>query len=163
MKTMQMKRTAAMVAFTGVLAATAACTTMGTGNGEVRGGRDAVTFHWTAKGADTSGQMSAVLTDGRTFSGPFVQMTRERRVDLDPMWTGWGVGWRDWRWRSFGPDQAFETLYGGSVVANLKGPGSDRMRCRFTLNEPVSGMAGGGQGQCQLADGRQVDAVFGRA
>lgn len=163
MKTMQTRRAAAIAALCGALAATAACTTMGTGSGELAKAGGPVSFSWKASGADTSGQMSATLADGRQFDGPFVQMTRERRVELEPLWIGWPHRWADWRWRTFGPSEAFETVYGGQVVANLKGPGSDRMRCRFTLNAPSAGMAGGGQGQCQLADGRQVDAVFPRA
>ena len=164
MKTMQMKRTATIAALGGVLLTmAAACSTMGTGNGELTRGGGPVSFDWNATGADTSGSMSARLADGREFSGPFVQMTRERRVDLDPLWIGWPYRWNDWRWGAFGPDVGFETVYSGKVVANLKGPDNDRMRCRFTLDDPISGMSGGGQGQCQLTDGRQVDAVFPRA
>jgi hypothetical protein len=37
------------------------------------------------------------------------------------------------------------------------------MRCRFHLNEPVSGMRGGGQGECQFNGGHTVDAVFPRS
>jgi hypothetical protein len=34
------------------------------------------------------------------------------------------------------------------------------MRCRFTLVRPETGMAGGGQGQCQLPSGGEIDATF---
>jgi hypothetical protein len=37
------------------------------------------------------------------------------------------------------------------------------MRCRFDLNDPPSGMSGGGQGKCQVAGGATIDAVFPRA
>jgi hypothetical protein len=165
--TMQFKRAAMVAGATsaaGVLvAALAACTTIGTGSGDLTHSSAPVTFRWKATGADTRGDMTATLPDGRLFDGPFVQMTRERRTDLDPLWIGWPYGWRDWRWGYDGPDEAFETIYGGHVVANLKGPGDDRMRCRFTLNVPSWGMAGGGQGQCELTDGRRVDAVFPKA
>jgi hypothetical protein len=37
------------------------------------------------------------------------------------------------------------------------------MRCRFTLISPSRGMAGGGEGRCQLADSRQeINAEFPR-
>lgn len=163
MKTMQMKRAAAVAALGGVLAAMAACSTMGIGHGDVTRGGGPVSFDWNAKGAETSGQMTATLADGEMFSGPFVQMTRERRVDLDPLWVGWPYGWSDWRWGGLAPDGAFETIYGGKVVANLQGPNDERMRCSFTLNDPPAGMAGGGQGQCQLTGGGTVDAVFPKA
>jgi hypothetical protein len=37
------------------------------------------------------------------------------------------------------------------------------MRCHFNLNDPLAGMGGGGQGQCQLAGGATVDATFAHA
>ena len=33
-------------------------------------------------------------------------------------------------------------------------------RCRFELAQPISGKEGGGQGQCQVAGGDTIDAVF---
>lgn len=58
------------------------------------------------------------------------------------------------------PTTQFITHYSGKVVATLTGQGDQRMRCRFHLVAPASGMSGGGEGQCQLADGRVVQAVF---
>jgi hypothetical protein len=137
-----------------------ACTTTGSGSGSVSPGGAPVSFAWKSTDGGTTGTMSATLPDGQAFSGPFLQITREvRSEDFDAMWTGWGSSWDDW-----GPFPAaeFGTLYSGRVMANLQGPGAQRMRCRFYLNEPVAGMAGGGQGECQLAGGRSVDAVFAR-
>ena len=34
------------------------------------------------------------------------------------------------------------------------------MRCRFLLFSPSAGMMGGGQGECQLSDGRTINATF---
>jgi hypothetical protein len=34
------------------------------------------------------------------------------------------------------------------------------MRCRFTLMQPSSGMAGGGTGRCQLPNGAVIQADF---
>jgi hypothetical protein len=39
----------------------------------------------------------------------------------------------------------------------------DRMRCRFTLISPSRGMAGGGEGRCQLSEtGTEINAEFER-
>jgi hypothetical protein len=58
------------------------------------------------------------------------------------------------------PTVQFITHYSGKVVATLDAPGNQRMRCRFHLVEPSRGMGGGGEGECQLSDGRLVRAVF---
>jgi hypothetical protein len=55
------------------------------------------------------------------------------------------------------------TRYSGKVIANLKGPGTQQLRCRFQLNDPAGGMGGGGQGECQFGGGRTVDATFARS
>lgn len=151
-----------------------ACTMTGTGVGQSRVPGAAATFSWTAKDART-GTMTAVLADGRTYTGDFFQITRETRVeDLGPLWMGWGPGpgwrgrgwgWGGWGgggwggWGYWGPSDQFITHYSGKVLANLTGP-DGQMRCRFTLIRPSSGMVGGGQGQCQLADGTRIQASF---
>lgn len=114
-----------------------ACTTMGTGSGSLSPGAAPVSFAWKSKDGGTTGTMSA------------------RSRDFDPLWTGWRHGWDDW--------PGLATIYSGRVMANLQAANGRRMRCRFYLNDPLEGMAGGGQGQCQLASGRSVDAVFPRA
>ncbi len=85
-------------------------------------------------------------------------------TEFAPMWAGWSPGWRDWGYGFNGygefPFEGTTTNYTGKVVANLQGPNSQRMRCNFALNNPPSGMGGGGQGKCQLAGGETVDAVF---
>ena len=50
--------------------------------------------------------------------------------------------------------------YSGKVVATLEAPEQQRMRCRFHLVAPARGMSGGGEGQCQLSDGRALRASF---
>jgi hypothetical protein len=140
-----------------------ACTTMGSGTGSVSPGGAPVSFAWKSTDGGTTGTMSATLGDGKSFSGPYLEITRDvRNEDFDPMWTGWDFGWNDWgAWGPF-PQAGYSTIYSGRVVANLQGPDAQRMRCRFHLNDPVAGMGGGGQGQCQLGSGRSVDAVFPR-
>lgn len=138
-------------------ALTAACTTMGTGTGQTRGGGPKVVFSWTAEDA-VKGQMTATLDTGDTYSGSLFQITSETRVDdLDPLWVGWRgrFGWRNW---DSGPE--FITTYSGRVLANLSNKDGDHMRCNFRLVRPASGLAGGGEGKCQLSSGRTIDATF---
>jgi hypothetical protein len=53
--------------------------------------------------------------------------------------------------------------YSGRVLANLHSPSGDHMRCRFTLISPQRGMAGGGEGRCQLSDSdKEINAEFPR-
>jgi hypothetical protein len=152
-------RRARLVAAWLVAFAVAACTVAGTGSGTVAPGSAPVTFSWQSKDGGTTGTMTARLADGRTFSGPFTQVTSTARIDdLRPFWVGWHPGWTDWAWGPPGPD--FITVYSGRVIANLQGPDGSYMRCRFQLDKPAAGMSGGGQGQCTLTDGRTVDAVF---
>ena len=87
------------------------------------------------------------------------------REVLAPMWDGWNEGWHDWPYGGEPyPDTydatQFITYYSGKVVANLETGGGRRMRCRFHLVDPRSGMAGGGQGECQLSGGRIIHATF---
>jgi hypothetical protein len=138
--------------------ALAACTTIGTGSGSL--GDKPVSFAWKSTDGGTTGTMTANLPDGKTFSGPYLQVTSEARTeDFAPMWAGWGYGWRDWNWGPY-PATGFTTLYTNRVMANLKSADGQRMRCHFNLNHPYDGMVGGGQGQCQLRGSGTVDAVF---
>jgi hypothetical protein len=140
-----------------------ACATMGTGVGETRGGGPGVNFSWKAQDA-VKGQMTATLSTGEAFTGPLFQITSDTRVDdIGPLWAGWGRGRRwgglgGWGYWDAGPD--FITHYSGRVVANLASADGDHMRCNFRLVRPASGMSGGGQGKCQLAGGKTIDATF---
>jgi hypothetical protein len=52
------------------------------------------------------------------------------------------------------------THYSGKVVANLAASDGKHMRCTFRLVHPDGGMSGGGTGQCQMPDGKTIDANF---
>ena len=141
-----------------------ACTTMGTGSGSVSPGDAPVKFAWKSTDGGIHGTMSATLADGQTFSGPYLELTKEVRGEqLEPMWTGWNGGWVDWGGWDMFPPFAYATQYSGRVMANLQAADGQRMRCRFNLNVPADGMGGGGQGTCQLKSGRSVNAVFQRS
>jgi hypothetical protein len=147
-----------------LLAAIAAgCTTMGTGTGSTASGADPVSFNW--KSSDSvSGTMNATLSDGKTYSGQFFQITKETTVNsVQPLWSGWSPGWGAWGgWENWeaAPSTSFITHYSGRVVANLGAPSGEHMRCKFQLARPSDGMAGGGRGQCQMPDGKTVDVTF---
>src|SRR4051812_44582120 len=137
----------------------ASCTTTGTGVGDVgKGGTGAVSFRWYSSDGGISGTMSASLSPARSFSGPFFQITSTTAIDgLGPLWDGWDYGWVDW-----GPGEGgeFVTHYSGRVLANLADANGERMRCRFHLAQPDSGMSGGGSGACRVPGGEQIDATF---
>jgi hypothetical protein len=140
----------------------AGCTTMGTGTGSTAAGTDPVNFTWKSGADSVSGNMNAVFAGGTTYSGQFFQITQDTTVDsLGPLWTGWGPGWRGGRFGGYwdgGPD--FVKKYTGRVVANLAAADGKHMRCRFQLVHPSSGMSGGGSGECQVPDGKTIDATF---
>lgn len=136
-----------------------ACTTTGTGVGVAADTNTTATFTWTAGGPRT-GTMTAALSSGQTYAGPFFQITRETTVDeLGPLWVGWRGRYRWHGWDDWGPTESTLTHYSGRVLANLAGP-DGQMRCHFQLIRPTSGMAGGGQGRCQLPSGTMIDATF---
>jgi hypothetical protein len=146
----------APVALTALLGS--ACATMGTGTGKTGGGGPGVRFDWKARNAET-GHISATFADGRSYTGSLYQITSETEVDeLAPLWVGWPAGWFGWPYWDGSPE--FVTHYSGRVVANLTGPDGDHMRCNFRLVRPDKGMAGGGEGRCQLSDGGTIDASF---
>jgi len=116
-----------------------------------------VTFDWQSEG-DASGVLTAALTDGREFSGPYFRIAAETRVELlGPLWEGWTTS-RDWRY--WQPGQDFLKHYDGKVLASLTTAAGERMRCKFRFATPASGMVGGGEGKCQLADGTKLQATF---
>jgi hypothetical protein len=122
-----------------------------------------VVFQWRSEDGGQTGTMTATLGDGRTFGGPFFQLTRDvERARLAPLWVGWERGWRGWRARDVAvlPDIDRSVHYSGLVLSNLAAPDGVRMRCRFQLAHPLQGLSGGGEGICQLRGGGTIDAVL---
>lgn len=144
------------------------CTMSGTGNGTLSGNgapEMPVTFYWKSTDGTLSGTMSATLA-GDTFQGRFFQITQQTRAEaLRPLWAHWRDGWNDWPYWGHSaihpyPGTQFTTHYSGKVVATLESTGGQHMRCRFHLVEPIRGMSGGGAGDCQLSNGKVVQASF---
>jgi hypothetical protein len=142
----------------------AACQTAGTGSGNVRGSRKPVAFTWQSKDS-VSGDITATFGTGRVFTGEYFQITQDTRMDrLDPLWYGWDGRRRGtWRYWAADPGPGFQKTYSGRVLANLHAENGDHMRCRFTLISPSRGMAGGGEGRCQISDtDQEINAEFPR-
>lgn len=166
---MEQTRKGAAILLSALLVALAltlnACTTTGTGGGQIAtaGGAELpVGFSWKSNDGGISGSMTATLAASH-FAGRFFQITQQtRREVLTPLWTHWRQGWYDWPyWGPYPyPATQFITHYSGKVVATLEADDKQRMRCRFHLVDPSQGMSGGGEGECQLSDGRTVRASF---
>lgn len=143
----------------------AGCQTAGTGSGNIRGTRKPVAFTWQSTDS-VSGNITATFGTGRVFKGTYFQITSETRVDrLDPLWDGWGRPYRRSSWRYWAADSGsqFIKTYSGQVLANLHTDDGERMRCKFTLISPSRGMAGGGEGKCQLSESEsEISAEFPR-
>lgn len=143
--------------------ALAACTSTGMGGGELmtKGKPDEpVLFSWQSRDGGITGDLVATVGDD-AYRGRFLQVTRETTRDaIEPMWTGWYGGWNRWRdpWIGDVDMTTFSRSYSGRVLANLSSSNKGNMRCRFQLENPSRGMSGGGQGECQLSDGRRIDA-----
>jgi hypothetical protein len=122
-------------------------------------------FSWISTDGGISGSMSASVAT-ENYEGRFFQITQQTRSEvLLPLWTRWHRGWYDWPyWGGIHsmPYRAteFVTQYSGKVVASLESADKHYMRCRFHLVDPARGMSGGGEGECQLSDGRTVSASF---
>jgi len=163
-----MKEGTRFLGLLGLMLSLSGCTVMGTGGGQMSGAgasEQPVEFSWMSTDGGISGTLAASLP-GDTFEGRFFQITSQTRAEtLDPLWVHWRRGWHDWSywgppWTPPYPTTQFITHYSGKVVATLTSSTGQRMRCRFHLSAPAMGMRGGGEGQCQLSDGRQVSAVF---
>jgi len=145
----------------------AACQTAGTGtgSGNVRGTGKPVAFTWESTDGD-SGTITATFGSGRVFRGNYFQITSDTRPErLEPLWEGWDPPRRRKAWRYWSTDSRrdFVKAYGGRVLANLHDERGEHMRCRFDLISPARGMAGGGEGRCELSDSRrEINAEFPR-
>jgi hypothetical protein len=142
------------------LVVVAGCSTMGSGYGSTATGTNPVHFAWESSD-NVSGTMYATLPDGSIYAGHYFEITTETTVDtLGPLWVGWGPRWRGGEWNYWGAGPEFVTHYSGQVVANLANPDGRHVRCNFQLVHPDQGLAGGGDGDCQLPNGKTIDTTF---
>lgn len=115
-----------------------------------------VTFNWDSKGDVTEGNIQAALPDGTEFNGTYLQVTNQATsMEYGPYYGTWNDPMWGAAWYS-GPESGFVTEYTGRVIAHLRAQNGTRMRCKFNLREPISGMSGGGQGDCQLSSNETI-------
>jgi hypothetical protein len=143
-----------------IAASLPACMSMsvGTGSGSLSPGDTPACVDWAGHNGGNTGTMSVTFGGGAVFSGSFAQLTSVARTDLpESVGSEWRHSWSD---SGPYPTSAFARVYSGRVIADLEGPDAQQLRGRFSLNDPVAGMRGGGQGECHLSSGRKVQAMF---
>lgn len=128
-----------------------------------------VPFSFEAQ-SKTRGTLSTTLGEGgEQFHGRYVQMEKSLHDDLvmgiydgwsDPQWAAWGDG-PDGEWTAAGISFGdFSRFYTGRMLAGLTGDRGSAMRCQIHLNDPATGLGGGGTGTCQVSNGGRVDLRF---
>lgn len=117
---------------------------------------------WASTDGGGTGTMTLRTDGGAEYSGPFLQMNGKLKSDsLEPMWQGWFRGWDDWKYGDEGyPADVYSGMYFGKVIANLKGPDAQMLRCRFRVNDRAVGIASGGDGECQFRQGRTINVTI---
>lgn len=144
----------------------AACSSSGYGSGRLASpgtpvAEGPVAFRWSAGADPTSGPITAVLPDGRRFEGRFMQVTSTTlddwggfRVGYAGPGYGWGYGWA---YPAYYDGFGYGRTYSGQVVAQLRGPENQLMRCFFVLEDPIDGPEEGGMGECEISTGESIE------
>jgi len=128
----------------------AACS--GTMKGRVQQGGESVNFQFEDTGIG-HGKLRATLSDGETFKGRFADEASSGYVTgFDTEGTGATIVRRE----------AFEAVesYFGNIEAILFGNKGHTMRCKFRAANSLIGLPSGGEGRCQVSDGRVIDVEF---
>ena len=125
----------------------AACS--GTMKGMVQQGGESVNFQFEETGIG-HGKLTATLSDGETFKGRFAEESSSGFV------TGFDTSGTIVRKEAF---EAVES-YSGNIEAILFGNKGHTMRCKFRADNSLMGLPSGGEGRCQVSDGRVIDVQF---
>jgi len=133
-----------------VIVLLAACS--GTMKGRVQQGGESVSFQFEETGIG-HGTMRATFSGGETFKGRFADESSSGYVTT---------------FDTEGPEativhrEAFEAVesYSGNIEAVLFGSKRHTMRCKFRAANSMMGLSGGGEGRCQVSDGRVIDVQF---
>jgi hypothetical protein len=145
----------------------AGCSTTGEVVGQLQepnAKQEPVTLVWkSAVDNPLSGTISGTLPNDVHYTGKYFEVVQTTPVDIyAPLWDGWTPYWSAWPPPGSGDlegmdAQGFMKVYTGKVVANLRSDdNSQNLRCRFTLEAPRRGLAGGGNGDCQLSNGEKI-------
>ena len=128
----------------------AACS--GTMKGVVQQGGESVNFQFEDTGSGY-GKLRTTLPDGETFEGKYAEEASSGYITgFDATGTG----------ATIARGSTFEALesYPGNVEAALFGRKGHAMKCRFRANNSFIGLPSGGEGRCQVSDGRVIDVQF---
>lgn len=156
-----MRARTTVLALWALVASTVGCATSGVGSGQViapgkPGAEGEAMFVWEADADATEGTIRVALPDGRVFRGRFVQSTSATTAQgFGPDEGLYGAPYR-WDGATAGGSDVFVRTHSGRVLAQLDGPGEERMRCRFVLARPEAGPASGGIGDCELSTGERI-------
>jgi len=132
----------------------AGCTTTGDRWGDAPASGNAINLTWTSRDGGITGTLTARTADGRSFSGPFLEMSR---LSVAPYWYGGDFyAWED----GFASSNPFRTDHSGDVVADLADSRGLHMNCRLRLLVPARGVSGGGAGECRVGDEAPMAARF---
>jgi len=128
----------------------AACS--GTMKGRVQQGGESVNFQFEDSGLGT-GTLRTTLSDGETFKGKYADESSSGFVTAFDM-EGTGA--------TIVHAETFEAIesYSGNIDAVLFGNKGHTMRCRFRAANSLIGLPRGGEGRCQVSDGRVIDVQF---
>jgi len=114
-----------------------------------------VTLHYdeTIIGYET---LEATLPGGEHFKGRFIGKI------ASSFGIGFGVSFSGAIATTTTGNRLFNAVdaYNGNIEAVLTGKKGHSTKCRFKLEKPLRGFAGGGAGVCQVSDGRIIDVVF---
>lgn len=128
----------------------AACS--GTMKGMVQQGGGSVHFQFEDTGIG-HGKLRATLSDGEAFKGRFADEASSGYVtEFDTEGTGATIVHKE----------AFKAVesYSGNIEAILFGNKGHTMRCKFHANNSFMGLPSGGEGRCEVSDGRVIDVQF---
>lgn len=126
---------------------------------------ETLALRWKSDGLDPErGQISATIANGSRFTGRYVEVVPNAQEEFyKPTWEGWQPYWSEWTWDG---DVAtidwprFVHTFTGTVVANLMADdGQTRLRCRFIIDTPTTGLEGSDRGLCELSDGEIIEDI----
>lgn len=117
-------------------------------------------FTWRSGLDASAGEIQCTLPNGKVYAGKFAQIRPEfDAYETGPVFVGWSSPtWARDPWYG-GPPAMIDGVHVGKIVALLKSKDGARMRCRFLVVKPDSGMTGGVSGQCLLSDQTSIDDV----
>jgi hypothetical protein len=120
---------------------------------------------YTTDALGPGGTLTITLPQGGSLSGPYTQGWSTIET-AQPQVPGLGGVFFDWggpQARGFlddDPVPVYQTEWSSKVSATLRPAAGQPLSCRFRLNNPPTGFAGGGEGRCLGAGGERIDLRF---